>query len=56
MDLVHRSEFEILANTTFRKMDLFPFQGEWWQTPILLGSLESVVFRILADGQRPETQ
>jgi hypothetical protein len=33
LDSVHRSEFQILENTMFRKLDLFP-------TPTLMGPLE----------------
>jgi hypothetical protein len=40
MDFVHRPEFKILENTTFRKLDLFKSSGEGWETPTLLGSLE----------------
>jgi hypothetical protein len=28
LDFVHRPEFEILENTMFRKLDLFPSSGE----------------------------
>jgi hypothetical protein len=39
-DFDRRPEFEILQNTTFRKLDLFPSLDEGKETPILLGSLE----------------
>jgi hypothetical protein len=32
----------ILENTTFRKLDLFPFSGVGRETPTLLGPLERV--------------
>jgi hypothetical protein len=31
-----------LENSTFRKLDLFPFSSEGMETPILLGPLEIV--------------
>jgi hypothetical protein len=40
LDFVHRPEFQIIENTTFRKIDLFPFSGEGSETPALLGLLE----------------
>jgi hypothetical protein len=42
MDFVHRSEFQILETTKFRKLDLFPSSGEEKETPTLLGPLESL--------------
>jgi hypothetical protein len=35
LDFAHRSEFQILGNTTFRKLDLFASSGEWRETPTL---------------------
>jgi hypothetical protein len=32
--------FDIIKNTTFRKLDLFPSSGEGWETSTLLGPLE----------------
>jgi hypothetical protein len=32
LDLVHRSEFRMLGNKTFRKLNLFPFSGEGRKT------------------------
>jgi hypothetical protein len=40
LDFVHRPVFQITRNTTFRKLDLFPFSGELRETPTLLGPLE----------------
>jgi hypothetical protein len=34
------SSFGILKNTTFQKMNLFPFSGEGFEAPALLGPLE----------------
>jgi hypothetical protein len=28
VDFVHRQEFQILENTTFRKLDIFPYSDE----------------------------
>jgi hypothetical protein len=39
LDFVHRPEFWMLENWTFRKLDLFPSSGEGWETPTMLGSL-----------------
>jgi hypothetical protein len=39
LDFFHRPVFQKLGNT-FRKVDLFPSSGEWWETPALLGPLE----------------
>jgi hypothetical protein len=41
-DSVHRLEFLILENTTFRKLDLFLSSSEGNQTSTLLGPLERV--------------
>jgi hypothetical protein len=35
LDFVHRLEFSILENTTFRKLDLSPSSGEGSKTPTL---------------------
>jgi hypothetical protein len=43
LDIVHRLEFQILENITFRKMDVFPKRC-------------FLLFRISDDGQSPETQ
>jgi hypothetical protein len=40
LDLVHRPEFEIIDNTTFRKLYLFPSPGEEREMPTVLGPLE----------------
>jgi hypothetical protein len=40
LDFVHRPEFQIPQNTTFRKLDLFPSSGEGKETPTLLDPLE----------------
>jgi hypothetical protein len=40
LDFVHRAEFQILENTTFRKLDLVPSSGERRETPTLLVSLD----------------
>jgi hypothetical protein len=37
----HHPSSGILENKTFRKLDLFPSSGEWWERPSLLGSLYS---------------
>jgi hypothetical protein len=39
--VVHRPEFEIQENSTFRKVDLFSTSSEGRETPTLLGPLES---------------
>jgi hypothetical protein len=58
LDFVHRPEFKIFENITFRKMDLFPFSDKGRETYTLLVSLEItvLVFRIPDDKQIPETQ
>jgi hypothetical protein len=33
VDFVHSSEFQILENTTFRKLDLFPSSGKGREAP-----------------------
>jgi hypothetical protein len=40
VDFVHRPEFQVLENTTFRKLGLFPSAGEERKTSRLLGPLE----------------
>jgi hypothetical protein len=40
LDFVHRPEFQITANTTFRKLDLFASSSERKETPALFGPLE----------------
>jgi hypothetical protein len=40
LDFIHRLEFEILENTTFRKLDLFPSSGEGGKTPTVLGPIK----------------
>jgi hypothetical protein len=40
LDFVHSLEFQILENTLFRKLDLFPSSGELWETPTLLRPLD----------------
>jgi hypothetical protein len=42
LDFVHRSEFYVQENTTFRKLELFPFSGEMGETYTLLGPLELI--------------
>jgi hypothetical protein len=37
LDFVHRLEVQILENTMFQKLDLFPSSGEGRETPTLLG-------------------
>jgi hypothetical protein len=39
LEFVYRPEFQILENTTFRKLDLFAVSGEGIETPTLLGHL-----------------
>jgi hypothetical protein len=39
-DFVHRPEFQILENSTFRELDLFPFTDKGKETPTLLGPSE----------------
>jgi hypothetical protein len=40
-DFVHRPEFEILENTTFQKLDLFPSSGEEGGGVTLLSPLDN---------------
>jgi hypothetical protein len=42
LNFVHRPIFDILENTTFRELDLFPSSGEGGETLILLGALERI--------------
>jgi hypothetical protein len=37
LDFAHRPELEILENTTFRKLDVYPSSGEERKTRTLLG-------------------
>jgi hypothetical protein len=39
VDLVHCSEFQILENTTFGKLDLFPSSGDGRETHAVLGPI-----------------
>jgi hypothetical protein len=38
-NFVHRPVLEKLKNTMFRKLDLFPFSGEWGGDTYSVGSL-----------------
>jgi hypothetical protein len=37
----------ILKNCPFRKMDMFPYAGQGWEIPVLLGRIEkSVIYPV----------
>jgi hypothetical protein len=53
LDFAHHPEFQMLENTTFRKLDLFPPSGEARETPTLLGQSTLIQWLRLALSEGP---